>query len=186
MTEPVFLTIRLPLKIGPMERYEFWEEPLTDVLESDDLGEISGGGTMMAEEGSIQYSDIELELPDLADDRLAKIEAAMLKLGAPKKTLMLADDATTLKEFGIISVVGIGLDGTGLPDSAYEDFDPDTFSDDIVATLGDGYTYGGSDAGERYTFFYYHGADGAYIEDTLKIIAARLPIGQGAQFVHLA
>ncbi|MEJ8560464.1 hypothetical protein QTO30_03945 [Yoonia sp. GPGPB17] len=186
MTEPVFLTIRLPLKIGPLERYEFWEEPLEEHLKSVGEGEVSGGGTMMDEDGEIQFSDLELALPDLSDDRLTQLETAMVALGAPKKTQFLNDDGNTLREFGTVCVVGVGLDGTGLPDSAYEDFDPDTFSDEIVAALGDGYSYGGSNAGERYTFFYYHGADDAVMEEKLRAVADSKPIGQSAQFVHLA
>ena len=186
MSDPVFLTIRLPLKIGPIERYEFWEEPLTEKLEAAGEGEVSGGGTMMDEAGDIQFSDLELALPDLSEARLDALQNAMTTIGAPKKTQFLNDDGETLREFGAVCVVGVGLDGSELPDSAYEDFDPDEFSDEIVAALGEGYSYGGSNMGDRYTFFYYHGADGAVIEAKLRAIAATKPIGEGALFEHLA
>ncbi|WP_411892013.1 hypothetical protein [Yoonia sp. SDW83-1] len=185
MTDTVFLTIRLPLKIGPLDRGELWEDPLDEILEAEELGEVSGGGTMMDPDGGILFCDLELELADLSDDRLDKLQDAMIRLGAPRKTQFLNDDGESLREFGTVEVVGIGLDGTGLPDSAYEDFDPDNFNDEILAALGDGHSYGGSEAGERYTFFYYHGADGKQIEEKLRTFAATKPIGEGAQFVHL-
>ncbi|PJI91722.1 hypothetical protein BC777_0556 [Yoonia maricola] len=186
MAEPAFLTVRLPLKIGPLERLEFWEEPLEERFEATGEGEVSGGGTMMDADGEIQFCDLEIALPDLSEAHLTALQAILTELGAPKNTQFLNDDGEVLKQFGTVSVVGVGLDGTGLPDSAYEDFDPDAFSEEIVAALGEGYSYGGSNAGERYTFFYYHGADGAAIEATLRGIAGGKPIGQGAQFVHLA
>ena len=140
---------------------------------------------MMDAYGGIQFCEMELELADLSDDRLDKLQDAMIRLGAPRKTQFLNDDGEILREFGTVEVVGIGLDGTGLPDSAYEDFDPDDFNAEILAALGDGYSYGGSEAGERYTFFYYHGADGQLMEQQLRAFAATKPIGEGAQFVHL-
>ena len=110
----------------------------------------------------------------------------MEAIGAPKGTKIVNDDGDTLRTFGTVSVVGIGLDGTGLPDTAYEGFDADDFSDGIVAALGDGYSYGGSHAGARYTFFYYHGPDADRMKDQMRKIAAERPIGQGAQIEQIA
>jgi len=186
MSEPTYMTIRLPLKIGPMERGDLWEDPLSDLIEPDEIAEVSGGGTMMSPDGGIEYCDLEIELTDLSDDRLDKIQAAMIKLGAPKDTKFVNDDDEVLRTFGNVCVVGIGLDGGGLPDSAYESFDPDTFNQDILATLGDGHSYGGSHAGKRYTYFYYHGPDGDAIEAALRAFAADRPICQGAKYEKLA
>lgn len=186
MTTSQFLTIRLPLQIGPLERGEFWEDPLADLLDKQKIGEVTGGGTMLAPEGGISYVDLEIALPDLDAARLDQLQEAMIGLGAPKNTQLVDDDGNTLCTFGTVSVVGIGLDGTDLPDSAYEGFDADEFSDEIVAALGDGYSYGGSHAGHRYTFFYYHGPDAAHIETRLRAIAADKPIGQGAQITRIA
>ncbi len=186
MSDPNYLTIRLPLQIGPIERGEFWEDPLADILENKGIGEVTGGGTMLGDEGGIAYIDLEIAVPDMDASRLDQLQDAMIAIGAPKNTQILDDHGNTLRTFGTVSVVGIGLDGTGLPDSAYEGFDADEFSDEIVAALGDGYSYGGSHAGERYTFFYYHGPDSAHIETQLKTIADAKPIGQGAKIEHIA
>lgn len=186
MSEPTYMTIRLPLKIGPLERGDLWEDPLSDLIEPDEIAEVSGGGTMMSEDGGIEYCDLEIELADLSDDRLDRIQAAMIEVGAPKGTKFVDDDGAIIREFGTVCVVGIGLDGGGLPDSAYEGFDPDKFNEDILAALGDGHSYGGSHAGKRYTYFYYHGPDGSAIETKLRAFAADKPICQGAKYDHLA
>lgn len=186
MSDPAYLTIRLPLKLGPLERYDLWEEPLTTRLEASGEGEVTGGGTMMNEEGEIQYCDLEVALPDLSDARLTQLQSTVEAIGAPKNTMFVDDDGETLRSFGTLSVVGVGLDGTDLPDSAYEGFDPDEFSDEVIAALGDGHAYAGSDAGARYTFFYYSGPDGSVIEDKLRQVTSAKPIGQGAQIAHLA
>jgi hypothetical protein len=186
MSEPHYISVRLPLKIGPMDRGEMWEDPLMARLDSDPLGEVTGGGTMMDPDGGIAYCDLEVALPDLTDKRLDELQAHLDALGAPKGTEFITDDGNSLRSFGKVSAVGIGLDGSGLPDEAYEGFDPDTFNDQILSALGDGYSYGGSHAGERYTYFYYHGADAGYIYKTLRAIAEAQPIGQGAQFDQVA
>ena len=135
--------------------------------------------------GDILFCDLELALPDLSAARLGQLQDALIKLGAPKGTQFIDDDGQTLASFGDISVVGIGLDGTGLPESAYENFDPDTFNDQVVDALGDAYSFGGSHMGARYTFFYYHGPDSRHIEGILRQITAAMPIATGAQFEHL-
>ncbi len=186
MSEPHYISVRLPLKIGPMDRGEMWEDPLMARLDSDPMGEVTGGGTMMAADGGIAYCDLEVALPDLTDKRLDELQAHLDALGAPKGTEFITDDGISLRKFGTVSVVGIGLDGSGLPDEAYEGFDPDIFNDQILSALGDGYSYGGSHAGHRYTYFYYHGPDAAHIDKTLRSIADAQPIGTGAQFDQVA
>lgn len=186
MAEPAYVTVTLPLKIGPIERGEFWEDPLTEKLEAEKIGAVTGGGTMMSQDGGIEFVDLEIELEKVDDAKLDALVGAMEAIGAPKGTKIVNDDGETLRTFGSVSVVGIGLDGTGLPDSAYEGFDADEFSDEIVAQLGDGYSYGGSHAGARYTFFYYHGADADRMKEGLSKIAAEKPIGQGAQIEQIA
>ncbi|MFQ6548523.1 hypothetical protein AADZ90_011235 [Aestuariibius sp. 2305UL40-4] len=186
MAEPAYVTLTLPLKIGPIERGDFWEDPLSEKLEEQGIGAVTGGGTMMSQDGGIEFVDLEVELEAIDDGKLDALVAAMVAIGAPKGTKIVNDDGETLRTLGSISVVGIGLDGTGLPDSAYEGFDADAFSDEIVAQLGEGYSYGGSHAGARYTFFYYHGADAERIKEGLGKIAAEKPIGQGAKIEQIA
>ncbi|MEO0932124.1 MAG: hypothetical protein AAFY14_16010 [Pseudomonadota bacterium] len=186
MAEPIYLSVRLPLKIGPLERGEYWEDPLSEILEAEGIGEVTGGGTMMDPEGGILYCDLEVAMPDHSDAQLDKLQDAMMRLHAPRKTSFVDDDGATLREFGETSVVGIGLNGADLPDAAYEGFDPDLFNDEIVAALGEGYSYGGSHAGERYTYFYYHGSDPDHIKAQLTTIAASKPIGEGAKIEQLA
>ena len=186
MADPLYLTIRLPLRIGPMERSDFWEDPIDQYLEATNIGEVSGGGTMMSKDGEIEFCDIEIAMQDLSAATLEGLQKVVHDLGAPKGTKFLNDKDEVLADFGEVRVVGIGLDGTSLPDSAYEGFDPEGFCDEIVAALGEGYAYGGSNAGAQYTFFYFHGSDNGHIEKTLRAVTSDKPICEGAQFIHIA
>ena len=186
MSDLSFMTVRLPLKIGPHERGDMWEDPLADLIEPEEIAEVTGGGTMLADDGGIEFCELEIELADLSKDRLDKIQAAMLTINAPKNTKFIDADGKVLRTFGTTAVVGIGLDGAGLPDSAYEGFSPDAFNNDVLAALGDGHSYGGSYAGKRYTYFYYHGPNGDVIRQTLEQFASDQPICQGAKFEQLA
>ena len=67
----VFLLIHLPLTLSPMERFERFEEPIDDALGAvgDDgavLGEVSGGGSSLDENGAVVSCDVEVEVHDVA------------------------------------------------------------------------------------------------------------------------
>ncbi len=182
-----FLIIRLPLKIGPMDRGDYWEDPLAEKAEAASIAELSGGGTMMDDDGAILFSEVELVVPDLSDERLNQIEQILVDLGAPKGTEFYSGDSeTALRSFGTTEVVGIGLDGSDLPDEVYEGFDVEDFVSAAEAALGDGVTFGGSTMGERYTFFYFHGPSADTIQEGLERFAKTQPICQGCQYERLA
>ena len=46
----------------PIDRGEIYEDPLDELLKAENIGEVSGGGTMQKKSGEIEYCDIEIEL----------------------------------------------------------------------------------------------------------------------------
>ena len=60
---PVLMIAQLNARVQPMDRGEYFEEPLDKVLKSEGIGEVTGGGTLLADESNgIEYSDIEIML----------------------------------------------------------------------------------------------------------------------------
>ncbi len=47
--QPIHATAQLNLRMQPLDRGELFEDPLMEELESQELGEVTGGGTMMQE-----------------------------------------------------------------------------------------------------------------------------------------
>jgi len=80
------LTISMPAPITPIERGERFEDPLGDAL--GDLGEVEGGGSLMAEEDGemvILEANIEVYVKDVPRS-LAIIRKILKAQGAPRGT----------------------------------------------------------------------------------------------------
>ncbi len=91
-SEPLFVFVKLPESIEPLERGRKYEDPLSAALERDNVGEITGGGSQLGElqpDGTrtIEWVGIDVELTD-ATRGLATLRAELKRLGAPPGTVM--------------------------------------------------------------------------------------------------
>ncbi len=69
--------------VGPLERGEKYEDPLTLALKEQGLGEVTGGGSLLNRQFEIEYVELEISLHDLS--RGLELSKQLLKdLGAPK------------------------------------------------------------------------------------------------------
>jgi hypothetical protein len=55
-----FIVIQLNEKIMPIDRGEIYEDPLDEFLQRNLYGEVTGGGTMQAKSGEIEFCDMEV------------------------------------------------------------------------------------------------------------------------------
>ena len=89
-SEPELVYVFLPEAIGPMDRGDKYEEPIIDELERLGLGEVSGAGTELGDEGPdgrrpILSCGIDVDTNDVAATRAA-LRDLLPKLGCPKGT----------------------------------------------------------------------------------------------------
>jgi len=83
MTEPTLhVTVTLNARLQPEHRHELFEDPLDALLQAAGIGEITGGGTAISDEGEVEYGDIEIALNDAAG--VPKLVDLLEQLGAPK------------------------------------------------------------------------------------------------------
>jgi hypothetical protein len=73
--------------VMPDERGSKYEEPLWDLLERDQIGQIVGGGTMLNEDKSIAFVNIDLQLINL-DTALQAVRLKLRELGAPPGSVL--------------------------------------------------------------------------------------------------
>jgi hypothetical protein len=114
---------RLNARAQPLDRGEVFEDPLNDILQAAGLGEVTGGGTLLGEEGEIEFCDIEIMVPEATDAVLAAIREALEGLGAPKGSRLIWRDGANELEFGAFEGLAVYLNGTDLPDAVYEQSD---------------------------------------------------------------
>ncbi|MGI9419726.1 MAG: hypothetical protein ACR2RA_18020 [Geminicoccaceae bacterium] len=116
------VTVRLNARLQPLDRGDIYEDPLAEALEASSLGAVTGGGTQLAEEGGIEFCDIELVLKKADVETLDRVVAALEKLGAPKGSKLLHGELEE-RSFGKNEGLAVYLNGTDLPDEVYQTCD---------------------------------------------------------------
>jgi hypothetical protein len=114
---------RLNARAQPLDRGEVFEDPLDGILQAAGIGNITGGGTQLGEEGEIQFCDLEITVPEASDAVLAAIRKALEGLGSPKGSRLIWHDGANELEFGSFEGLAVYLNGTDLPDAVYEQSD---------------------------------------------------------------
>ncbi|KDN54638.1 hypothetical protein [Flavobacterium seoulense] len=139
-SEPLqYFIITLNDKIQPIDRGEYYEDPLDKYLQQNKIGEIVGGGTQQANDGEIQFVDIEIQINSNID-----IESAQLKIiefleskGAPKNSSLRIEGTDKTTVFGKYEGIGIYLDGVNLDIDTYQNFDSNFVVSEIKRLIQD-------------------------------------------------
>jgi hypothetical protein len=90
---PLFVYIRMPVDLDPMDRQELFAEPLHDALEKETLGAVTGGGTMFVpldddEDEEVLFSGIDVDLYDF-ERGVELLRRELIRLQAPQHTSLL-------------------------------------------------------------------------------------------------
>jgi hypothetical protein len=83
----LFVYVKLPESIGPIDRGERYEDPIADRLAEQALGEVSGGGSQLGDERAdgtrpIEFCGIDVDVTDQRQ-ALVVLRAALIELRAP-------------------------------------------------------------------------------------------------------
>lgn len=95
--DTVFVFVRIPESIQPLDRAAKYEDPLQLALDRAKLGAVTGGGSQMSTpkpDGSlgIEWVGIDVELASL-DQGLEFLKQELIRLGVPKGTVLEYDGA---------------------------------------------------------------------------------------------
>ena len=121
--EPQYIVANMNARIQPMHRGEIFEDPLDEELSQNNIGEVSGGGTLQSKSGEIESCDIEILVHDSSDDVINLIKDKLEKLGTPKGSKIVVESTGIEIPFGHLEGLAIYLNGTDLDDSVYQDCD---------------------------------------------------------------
>jgi hypothetical protein len=114
---------RLNARAQPLDRLEVFEHPLDQLLQATGTGMVTGGGTMLGDEGEIAFCDLELSVPEASDAVLGTIRKALEGVGAPKGSKLIWNDGANELDLGVAEGLAVYLNGTDLPDEVYEQSD---------------------------------------------------------------
>jgi hypothetical protein len=91
--EPLFVYVKLPVDLDPDERTELFADPLQEALEKENVGTVTGGGTLLSApdddgEREVEFCGIDVDLYRL-EQGFAVLRRELLRLEAPQGTTLM-------------------------------------------------------------------------------------------------
>ncbi|MDB5386652.1 MAG: hypothetical protein JWM11_2298, partial [Planctomycetaceae bacterium] len=145
-----------------------------------------GGGSQLSDDCGIEFVDIEIQLTDL--DRGLEVTRDVLNVqGAPKGSVLRYTENEEEKslEFGVTECLAVFLDGTGLPDSVYENSDINILAGELIGLLSSPELgeIRGSWCGPKETAIFLYGLDAEQLYTALEPVLNTYPLCQNARIV---
>ena len=182
----VVVIARLNDRAQPIHRGELYEDPLNAVLQEQGLGEVTGGGTQLAEDGEIEFCDIEIGLRDAGEATLTAVRTAFEKLNAPKGSKLIVETSGQELPFGLAEGIAVYLNGTDLPDEVYATCDLDHVFDEFNRLLASDGKVHSLWQGPTETALYMYGPSFEAMKGRLASFLASYPLCQQARVVQVA
>ncbi|PZM83884.1 hypothetical protein DLH72_03200 [Candidatus Gracilibacteria bacterium] len=180
MTE-MHYTLQLNAKVQPLDRGDIFEDPISEVLEKMDLGEVDGGGSLLDGEGGIQYCDVEIYLKDGSEENRKKLLEILEKFPIPKGSFLKYfpdEESDEMIEIpvGNLECICLSLNGFELDDEVYKNSDINKVIDDLIENFNKKdenlFKYFGYAVREKYTDLYFYGTS---FEEMKKIVEEYVP-----------
>jgi hypothetical protein len=180
----VGVTAQMNARLQPMHRGHF-EDPLHELLEQQKIGEVTGGGTQLADEpAGIAYCDLEIHLADSKQATLDLVIAELNRLGAPKGSKLLLDGRQI--PFGVHEGLAVFLNGMDLPDEVYRDSDINHVIEECERLMRGGGKMLSYWEGSQETALYFYGPSFAKMKAAIEPFLASYPLCQKCRVEQMA
>ncbi|MGZ2259228.1 hypothetical protein [Roseobacter sp. A03A-229] len=184
--EGVFIVAQLNAKLGPMERFDHFEEPLQEILQERGIGEVTGGGTMLlGDHAGIDYCDLEILVREVSPDVLQTLRVGLETLGAPKGSLLKTDGRDDMP-FGTTEGLGLFLNGTDLPDEVYATSDVNEVIDSCDRLMEGIGAFRGHWDGPTETGLFFYGQSYEAMKSVIMDFTDAYPLCARARFEQVA
>ncbi len=182
-----FVIARLNARVQPIDRGDYFEDPLDEILQKHELGSVTGGGTQLAEDpAGIAFCDIEINLQEVTPKILRVLAERLEALGAPKGSKLIVETSGEEIPFGQHEGLAVFLNGVDLPDHVYQECDFDTVVAEFNRLMGDKGEYRGYWQGERETSVYCYGPSFTEMKAAIGPFLQSYPLCQGARVEQIA
>ncbi|MEZ5894295.1 MAG: hypothetical protein R3C58_14275 [Parvularculaceae bacterium] len=185
--EGEFVTARLNAKVQPIDRGDYFEDPLGETLAKAGLGEVTGGGTQLsAEPYGIEFCDLEICVRAADEETLATIIKRLNDLGAPKGSRLIIEKTGRQIPFGVMDGLAVYLNGSDLPDHVYRDCDVNHVIDEFNRLLEGVGGFRGYWEGERETALFCYGRTYEAMKAALRPFLETYPLCERARVEQIA
>ncbi|WP_152618422.1 hypothetical protein [Leisingera sp. ANG-Vp] len=178
---------QLNARVQPIDRGNYFEDPLDEALRAAGLGEVAGGGTQLTSEpDGIAHCDIEIAACDSTPSTIEFITETLEDLGAPKGSLLKTAPGTNGIPFGKLEGMAVFLNGTDLPEEVYAQSDVNLLiasCDELLKGVG---CFRGYWEGSRETSLYFYGSTFEAMKRATADFIAKEPLCQLARVEQIA
>lgn len=180
------LTLNLNSRLQPVHRHSL-EDALQDILEKENLGEVTGGGTLQNQHtGEIMSCDIDIHLNDDTQDNLNRLVEIVNRIGIPKGSALSCPEPEIKIEVGTLEGLAYYGNGTELPDEVYENCDINHVIMQMESAMdGIGCLYSYWEANE-WTALYFYGTSFSEMKQRIEPFVATYPLCQKCRIEQIA
>ena len=178
--------VELNARLQPIHRGEFFGDPLDIKLKEEELGEVSGGGSMVEASGEIEYCDLELSLFETSDGTIGKLVSLLESLGVPKGSKLSIAGSDVEREIGKAEGIAVYLNGTDLPEATYQTCDSNVVYSELDQLLeGKGRVMSYWE-GPTETAFYMYGNSFEEMKQSIAGFLASYPLCEKCRVIQVA
>ncbi len=183
-----FIVATINDKVMPIDRGQLYEDPLDEYIQTNGIGEVTGGGTMQLQTGEIEYCDIEIKLNDdtINENQVKAIIKKLESLGAPKGSKLTIEKTGEQILFGIKEGLGIYLDGVNLDEEVYKNGDSNVVVSEIKKLTNDNSEIVRFWEGQAETGLYFYSDSYDKMNESIKKFLQEYPLCKGARVEKIA
>lgn len=177
------LTLKLNARFQPKHRFEL-EDALQEILEKEQRGEVTGGGTAQNPDGEIAYCDIEIYLVHDDMESVEWLAALLNSMGIPKGSVLQGVEPEM--EVGTLEGLAYYSNGVDLPDEIYQTCDINYVIEQLeqsIDGIGRVYSYW---EGNTYTALYFYGTSFSEMKEKMAPFIAEYPLCQKCRIEQIA
>lgn len=178
------VTASINAKLMPIQRGEFFGDPMNEWLKKNNLGFTEDGGCGLTMAYEPDFCDLELELYEVTSEILDRITDKLETLGAPKGSKLRWDDQ--IRAFGKLEGLALYLNGTDLSEEVYENNDSNLLAQQIGMALVGKVKLGGSWNGPTETGIYLYGDSFEEMNGLIADVLASHPLCENCRVVQIA
>lgn len=180
------MTVTLKARLEPIRRADL-EDAFAEVMKSMDKDiQVTGGGTLLSDNGEADECDIELAVADANDENISLIIQLFSSMLAPKGSRLIIHGEDTVIEFGEQEGLALYLNGSDLPDEIYDNSDINDIFDKLDEAVEDIGAIHGVWEGPTETAFYFYGTSFSEMLALLKPLIDSIPLCQKSRVVQIA
>lgn len=179
----MYLTLKLNARFQPKHRFEL-EDALQEILEKEQRGQITGGGTAQKPDGEIAYCDIEINLFDEKRDSVRWLADLLDRIGIPRGSVLQGVNPEI--EVGTLEGLAYYSNGVDLPGEVYESCDINYVigqMEQAMKGIGHMYSYW---EGTAYTALYFYGSSFEEMKKRIAPFIATYPLCQKCRIEQIA